>query len=242
MPQLNHFKTQRSTLIKSAFCSALIFALALLGCVNSVNAQGLLISNFIMPDTVYMNSSVPVQFTITNAQDTSILGNLQLFFRNETFNNVEGPLGGFEAVQFFAPMQDRNFATFMPIEPQYFLEGGNTVVIWPSLAGQEIPNDSIRKEVYVYFVNNVAGANSLLSRDYIIPNPVSDKLIIKPKNKAEMPKSIAIYDQSGRLVLEKNLESSGIMDISMVPVGIFMVKLSLSDGKSHVTKMVKIVR
>lgn len=242
MPQLNHFKTQGLTLLKSAFCSAVFCMLALFGNVNSVNAQGLLISNFVMPDTVYMNSSVPVQFSITNAQDTSILGNLQLFFRNETFNNVVGPLGGFEAVQFFAPMQERNFATLMPIEPQYFLEGGNTVVIWPSMAGQEIPNDSIRKEVFVYFVNNVAGTNSLLNRDYIIPNPVSDKLIIKPRNKAEMPNSIAIYDQSGRLILEQKLESSGIMDISMVPAGLFMVKLSLSDGKSHVTRMVKIVR
>lgn len=242
MPQINHFKTQVLTLIKGAFCSAVVCMLALFANLSSANAQGLLISNFVMPDTVYMNSSVPVQFSITNAQDTSILGNLQLFFRNETFNNVEGPLGGFEAVQFFAPMQERNFATFMPIEPQYFIEGGNTVVIWPSLAGQDIPNDSIRKEVFVYFVNSVPDANSALNRDYIIPNPVSDKLIIKPRNKAEMPKTITIYDQSGRLVLEKNLESSGIMDISMVPVGLFMVKLSFSDGKSQVTRMVKIVR
>jgi hypothetical protein len=242
MSQLNRIKAQISTLMKGAFCSAIIWAIALFGWVSSVNGQGLLISNFVMPDTVYMNSSVPVQFSITNAQDTSILGNLQLFFRNETFNNVEGTLGGFEAVQFFAPMQERNFATFMPIEPQYFLEGGNTVVIWPSMAGQEIPNDSLRKEVFVYFASSVEGENALLSRDYIIPNPVSDKLIIKPRNKAEMPKSIAIYDQSGRLILENHLESSGIMDISMVPAGIIMVKLGLSDGKSHITKMVKIVR
>jgi hypothetical protein len=212
------------------------------GFAGTAHAQGLQISNFVMPDTLYLNSSVPVSFSITNTLDSSILGNLQLNFRNETFNNVEAPLGGFEAVQFFAAFQERNFSTLIPVGPQYFLEGGNTVVIWPSMAGQEITSDSVRRDVYVYFVNNVTSAQSLLNRNYIIPNPIANKLVVTPRNNASMPQSVELFDLSGRSVLNATFDANGAVDVSILPDGSYNAIIRLSDGKSHVNRMIKLVR
>jgi hypothetical protein len=242
MLQLNHFKTFLTAQIKSKFCSAFACLIVLGGFAGTAHAQGLHISNFVMPDTLYLNSSVPVQFSITNTLDSSILGNLQLNFRNETFNNVEAPLGGFEAVQFFAAFQERNFSTLIPVEPQYFLEGGNTVVIWPSMAGQEITSDSIRRDVYVYYVNNVASANSVLSRNYIIPNPVTNKLVVTPRNNASKPESVEILDISGKSVLQARFDANGAVNVSELPNGLYNAIIRLSDGNSHVNRMVKIIR
>ncbi|MEX1188939.1 MAG: T9SS type A sorting domain-containing protein [Bacteroidia bacterium] len=211
-------------------------------CSGSIRAQvqGLQLNYFNLPDTVYMQSLVPVDFSITNTADTNLLGNLKINFLNETLNNVEVPLGGFEAVQFFAPQQERTFTTFVPVEPQYFIEGGNTVVIWPSFIGQPIPAvDSIRINVFVGDINGIAGNPPSLINDYYIQNPVSDLLLIKSRNQSSLPELISIYDASGKLLTQGKLSADGTMDISNLPNGLLIIRAVMNDNSSGYFKIIK---
>jgi hypothetical protein len=203
------------------------------------NGQSISISNFNMPDTVYQNTVTDAQFTIQNTSDSlNILGNLKLNFRNETLNNQTEPLGGFDALQFIAPFQTRAFNTIIPITPQYFLEGGNTVVIWPSFVGQPVAaEDSIRFNI---FVENSIGFNSVQGiSSYIIQNPVGNKLQIHATGKARLPKQICIRDIQGKSLL--NIEQSISVDIDMsgIAPGIYFLEMLLEDGRSITQRIIR---
>ncbi len=236
------FKTRQVSCSQAFRLFALTALLILAGSSRVLLAQGGLVLNYFnIPDTLYLNTSVPVNFSITNNTDTNLLGNLQINFRNETFNNVEAPLGGFEAVQFFAPYQEREFNTLIPVEPQYFIEGGNTVVIWPSFVGQPLQaEDSIRVTVYVTQSNGVTSNPPALSEYYFIQNPVSDFLNIVPKSGLALPTQIAFYDLGGKLIAEKLLHNSGFVDIGDLPSGVLFVKAQLPDGRIGMLKLIKI--
>lgn len=208
-----------------------LFLLVILMYAQVGNGQSISISNFNMPDTVFQNSVADVQFTIQNTNDTlNILGNLKLNFRNETLNNQTEPLGGFNAIQFIAPLQTRTFNTIVPITPQYFLEGGNTVVIWPSFVGQPVAaDDSVRFNI---FVENLIGFNSVQgTSSYIIQNPVGGKLQILALGKAKLPKQICIRDLQGKSLLNIKHFISEDIDMSEIAPGIYFLEMLLEDGR-----------
>ena len=216
-----------------------VFLLVILMYAQTGKGQSISISNFNMPDTVYQNSAADVQFTIQNTSDSlNILGNLKLNFRNETLNNQTEPLGGFDALQFIAPFQTRAFNTIIPITPQYFLEGGNTVVIWPSFVGQPVAaEDSIRFNI---FVENLIGFNSVQgSSSFIIQNPVGNKLQIHSICKTKLPKQICIRDIQGKSLLNIERYNSEEIDMSGIAPGIYFLEMLLEDGRSITQRIIR---
>jgi hypothetical protein len=216
-----------------------LFLLVILMYAQIGNGQSISISNFNMPDTVYQNTVADAQFTIQNTSDSlNILGNLKLNFRNETLNNQTEALGGFNAMQFIAPLQTRAFTTIIPITPQYFLEGGNTVVIWPSFVGQPVAaEDSIRFNI---FVENLIGFNSVQgSSTYIIQNPVGNKLQIQTMGKAKLPKQICIRDLQGKSLLNIEYHISEDIDMSGIAPGIYFLEMLLEDGRSITQRIIR---
>ncbi|MCB0820305.1 MAG: hypothetical protein KDC13_06750 [Bacteroidetes bacterium] len=230
-------------LCKISIRAAALVLLVFSGGLSNLKAQGGLVLNYFnIPDTLYFDTSVPVDFSITNNTDSSLLGNLQINFLNETFNNVQAPLGGFEAVQFFAPFQEREFSTLIPVEPQYFLEGGNTVVIWPSFVGQPVQaEDSIRVTVIVTQSNGVTSNPPSLSEHYFIPNPLrNNQLSITPKNGAALPEKLMFYDISGKFLLEKQTSGNSWVEVGELPDGVLFIRALLPDGRTGMLKLVKI--
>ena len=216
-----------------------VFLLVILMYAQTGKGQSISISNFNMPDTVYQNSAADVQFTIQNTSDSlNILGNLKLNFRNETLNNQSEALGGFNAIQFIAPLQTRTFNTIVPITPQYFLEGGNTVVIWPSFVGQPVAaEDSIRFNI---FVENLIGFNSVQgSSSFIIQNPVGNKLQIHSIGKTKLPKQICIRDLQGKSILNIEHYSSEDIDMYGIAPGIYFLEMLLEDGRSITQRIIR---
>ena len=216
-----------------------VFLLLILMYAQVGNGQSISISNFNMPDTVYQNSVADVQFTIQNTSDSlNILGNLKLNFRNETLNNQTEPLGGFNAIQFIAPLQTRTFNTIVPITPQYFLEGGNTVVIWPSFVGQPVAAyDSIRFNIYI---ENLIGFNSVQGNSsFLIQNPVGNKLHIQVMGKAKLPKQICIRDLQGKSLLNIEHYNSEDIDMSGIAPGIYFLEMLLEDGRSITQRIIR---
>ena len=216
-----------------------VFLLLILMYAQDGNGQSISIANFNMPDTVYQNSVADVQFTIQNTSDSlNILGNLKLNFRNETLNNQTEPLGSFDALQFIAPFQTRAFITIIPITPQYFLEGGNTVVIWPSFVGQPVAaEDSIRFNI---FVEHSIGFNSVQANaEYIIQNPVGNKLQIHATGTARLPKQIYIRDIQGKSILNIEQSISEDIDMSGIAPGIYFLELHLEDGRRITQRIIR---
>lgn len=216
-----------------------VFLLVILMYAQTGKGQTISISNFNMPDTVYQNSAADVQFTIQNTSDSlNILGNLKLNFRNETLNYQSEALGGFNAIQFIAPLQTRTFNTIVPITPQYFLEGGNTVVIWPSFVGQPVAaEDSIRFNI---FVENLIGFNSVQgSSSFIIQNPVGNKLQIHSIGKTKLPKQICIRDLQGKSLLNIERYNSEEIDMSGIAPGIYFLEMLLEDGRSVTQRIIR---
>lgn len=231
-------RASKITWLKGLMCSFIVCIFSITNL--NAQAQGLLLNYFEIPDTIYFESLVPVDFSITNTTNSNILGNLKINFRNETLNHVEAPLGGFEAVQFFAPEQEREFTTFIPVEPQYFIEGGNTVVIWPSFVGQPIPAiDSIRVVVFVRAINGTTSNPPSLSEEFIIPNPASKYLEFIPKNGAQLPKEISIFSATGKLMLSVKADNQSLFNISQLPAGIYFIRARMSNEKIGYFKFLK---
>jgi len=69
------------------------------------------------------------------------------------------------------------------------------------------------------------------------PNPVKDQLTLRFDDGAK-PESVELYDLAGRLVGTKpnGLES---IDISAMPTGVYMLRVTMKDGTSYHEKIVK---
>lgn len=70
----------------------------------------------------------------------------------------------------------------------------------------------------------------------VYPNPSADKVLLDGVNISKI-KSIEILDQNGRNVLKKDAPSSNKIDVSMLPVGLYFVKILLADGRVEIKKI-----
>lgn len=219
-----------------------VFLLLILMYAQIGKGQSISISNFNMTDTVYQNSVTNVQFTIQNTSDSiNILGNLKLNFKNETLFNQTEPLGGFDALQFIAPFQTRTFNTSIPITPQFFLEGGNTVVIWPSFVGQPVAaEDSVRFNVFVFNSNGFNSINENQTSAYSIQNPTGNTLYIRALGNSTLPKQICLRNLQGISLLIAELHDNEQIDLSNIAPGIYILDLLLDDGRCFSQRIVRI--
>ena len=76
--------------------------------------------------------------------------------------------------------------------------------------------------------------NEMLS---VYPNPVKDQLSLSFTNDIE-PESVELYDLAGRLVSTKHNSMESI-DMSTMPAGVFMLRVTMKDGTSHHEKILK---
>ena len=220
-------------------CMVVVFIIETIGITTKLSAQTLGIEINSLPDTVLINSNFEANFTIHNQSVDAQLGNLQIWFLNQTNDSIAAPLGGFNVNQFFAAEQPRDFNIIIPVNYNFFRQGGNTVVIWPSFVGQPVIGDSITKEIYVLDPNNIKKPieNGQL---YFFPNPAGAGLSIKASPKAAIPEEIIIRDLSGRILLQCNYnENEGSMNIGNLAAGIYLLELRLPDGKNFVQRIVK---
>jgi len=232
-----HFRTIQQSLSASfkigVFCLLLIF-----GIPQKYKSQSLGIEINSIPDTVLLNSYFEASFTIHNLSPDAQLGNLQIWFLNESNDSISAPLGGFNVNQFFAAEQPRTFNITIPVTPVFFRQGGNTVVIWPSFVGQPILGDSTLKEIYVVDPNSIKKPTQ--GQLYLFPNPAGTFLSVKASSNASIPEKIIIRDLSGRILLQCDyVENQGSMNIENLAAGIYLLELKLPDGKNFVQRIVK---
>lgn len=80
--------------------------------------------------------------------------------------------------------------------------------------------------------------NTLAAKPFeLYPNPVKDQLSLHFYD-GNGPKSVELYDLSGRLINTRynNLES---IDMSAMPAGVYMLRVTMKDGTSYHEKIIK---
>jgi hypothetical protein len=194
-----------------------------------LRAQSLQLVDMAMPDTFYMGEQYEVLFSIHNDADTNVLGNLQLWFENYSNDSIATPLGGFNnTLQYFAPGQIRQFLIPIEVTPDFFIEGGNTVVIWPSMVGDPRPEDL--EEIIIYVVDPNGTTNlpqTKAAKPYLV-NPATEQLQIV----VQQPKLIWVdlIDFSGRSVLSGLFDAQGSLSLAKVPPGLYVAFLRDPSG------------
>jgi hypothetical protein len=212
--------------------------LLIIGNSSKLGAQTLGIDINSLPDTVILNSYFEADLTVHNLSTDAQLGNLQIWFLNSSNNSIAAPLGGFNANQYFAAEQPRNFNITVPVTEDFFRLGGNTVVIWPSFVGQPILGDSTLKEIYVLDPNSIQKPSQ--NQLYLFPNPAGSVLSVKATTNATIPEMIIIRDLSGRILLRTAYnENDGSLNIDKLAAGIYILELQLPEGKSFVQRIIK---
>lgn len=115
------------------------------------------------------------------------------------------------------------------INPAKFVDGNNTVVIWPASPSTST-TDSIFRNIYVLNFQKIDELT--INQINIYPNPVSDYLIIRSDSEVE---NVRILDLSGReLWATKNTQ----LDLSDYANGTYIVEIKTKEGKFQRKKII----
>lgn len=200
------------------------------------NAQ-LAIENYNLPDTLTLFSQVSVQFSVKNVGNSSRVGNLQLMFLNASNDSITLPLGSFNnTLQFFAPQQTRGFEVPIDVTPDFFIDGGNTVVIWPSMAANPDEINSIIVDT-VYILGSNTSSSSIPQFDelQLIENPVTKQLLFNMMPPAGS--EITIFDSSGRM-LQQGILNQSFFTLNSTQMGLY---LAVIRNKGQVVRQLRFI-
>lgn len=201
-----------------------------------LNAQTLSLKQVELPDSGIFTFRVPAKFTIQNTSEVNQIGNLKLWFLNPGKDSVMMPLGGFDALQLFAPGQQREIEVEIELSPGLFIEGGNTVVIWPSFIGKpEISSDSVSVNIFVTSAANSPTVNEF-DEILLIQNPVEEVLNIQITGKHPHFVEFSLLDLSGRVVAESAVPE---IPVSTLMNGIYILQMRTDSGKIASRRIIK---
>jgi len=80
--------------------------------------------------------------------------------------------------------------------------------------------------------------NEIASQGFVIsPNPTKDKFVIKPSSQTLEIENVKVINLTGN---EQQIDRNGnLINISDLPDGLYFVKLTFSNGKTAVEKIIK---
>lgn len=78
-------------------------------------------------------------------------------------------------------------------------------------------------------------SNESLQKVWLTPNPATSIVTI---NTLEDYHSLSVYDQSGKMVIHRNIDDLKSLDVSELQAGLYLVRLD-GIGRSNVTKLIK---
>lgn len=109
------------------------------------------------------------------------------------------------------------------VDPLKFLDGGNTVVIWPAAPGI-LTTDTIIRDVYVLNFESV-DENDLIQM-HLYPNPATDFIYIQSTEKVE---KVRIYDLQGKQIFSY---SGSWVPVSELEIGYYVVEAETALNKT----------
>jgi uncharacterized repeat protein (TIGR01451 family) len=216
--------------MRNIFLSALFYLLGL-----GANAQASFgFANTATPglaDTVLMGSTVTYGVSVENTGNQPFSGNFMVYVA--VLDSGSLLLNLIDSVSIQTPSLlagDTSGVTISnDISPAKFMDGNNTVVIWPASPGY-LTTDSIFRDIYVITFQETDELT--INQLNIYPNPVSDYLMIQSKLEVE---KVRILDLNGKEIFQSHATTFSINEIT---AGVYILEIITSEGKSLQKKLV----
>lgn len=177
-----------------------------------------------LSDTVLMGSTITYGVTVQNTGNQPFAGNYTVYIAVEdtsTFflvliDSVNIQTAGLQ------PSDSSGVTITHDISPAKFMDGNNTVVIWPASPGFATTDSIIRDVIVITFQEVDELAVDQLN---IYPNPVSSDLFIQSELRFER---VRILDLHGRTLLTT---PNAYLSLGSFENGIYIVEVETTDGK-----------
>jgi hypothetical protein len=182
-------------------------------------------------------SNITLTCFIKNTGTVSYAGPISIYKRIDTVG-ATGIVTFYDSLQVnnFMPNDSVAFTIHDSITPPFYKQdgNGNTIVVWPYVAGGQTTDSLFAGPVYV---TGTAGIKEL-EEGYlsVFPNPASHTLMIKPKP-GVLYETISIYDVQAKKVAE--IKFSEEIDISHLAAGTYWINVSTRNGQRFKAKFAK---
>ncbi|MEO0312190.1 MAG: hypothetical protein RIQ89_1847 [Bacteroidota bacterium] len=221
---------------------ALVF---LIGCLTTFTKQNLKgqtgsISVISMAgvDTVLADSIIPINIIIQNSDPSfAYTGSITVLAGNSnTGQFLIDTLYSDTTLQYIQPnLGNSNIGTNHTFRTTTYANGDNIVVVWPILNPTlNFTTDTTTFNMHIVYPNTVAELEKHGIKIY--PNPLRDKLTIKPKPDITI-NQVRIFDAAGRQMIES--QNSFDLDVSTLPKGTYLLFISTKNGKNYSSIVVK---
>lgn len=187
-----------------------------------------------LSDTVVVNTSVSYIIDVVNTGGQDLFGSFQIFigvFDSLSNFNLVDSLNHQPFLQPFAIADTIQVLITHQIDQSKFVEGNNTVVIWP-MPPSGITTDSTFANIFVIYFNDVAEQE--ISALSVYPNPVQDRLNLVANESIEQ---VRIFDLNGRLI--STLEYPRTIQMHEFTPGIYLFEIKSASGKIKRIKIIK---
>jgi hypothetical protein len=177
-----------------------------------------------LADTVLMNSTVTYGVSVQNTGNQPFSGSFAVIVG--VYDSVFMFIDIVDSIIIQTPSLlagDTSGVTITHgISPSKFVDGNNTVVIWPIATGYST-TDSIFRDIYVITFQDTDELS--INQLNIYPNPVSDYLYIRSEMEVE---NVRILDLNGKEVFQSTYTTFALPEIIN---GIYILEVKTKTGK-----------
>lgn len=187
-----------------------------------------------LSDTVVANTNVSYIVEVENTGTQDLFGSFYLYVgaMDSLFNfNLVDSFSQQPFIQPFAAGTTIQALLTHEVSSSKFVEGNNTVVIWPSPPGG-ITTDSIFINIYVIYFNDLI--ENEISTVKLYPNPTSDEIQLIAD---ELIEEVRIYNLNG--VLISSISYPKKIQLNEYSSGIYLFEIKSVSGKTKKIKVIK---
>lgn len=190
-----------------------------------------------LSDTVIVNTSVSYIIDVVNTGSQDIFGTIRIYIGalDSLFNyTVVDSVDHQPLIQPFVAGDTAQVLVTHQIDQNKFVEGNNTVVIWPFHPLSSTTDSTFVNVFVIYFNIENDIEEQEISQLAVFPNPVQDQLNLVANEGIEQ---VRIFDLSGRLI--STLDHPRTIQMNEFTPGIYLIEIKSSTGKIKRIKIVK---
>ena len=172
--------------------------------------------------------------------DTKVLDNHDIYFTYMTHASANNSVAFLRTT----PDLDQIWRVTIPEIPQQVFGGTKITVLRDGrivLGTVVYKEDYTKTDLHIYIIHDGYDATpetvAAKAPFKLFPNPVQDILEINCLNNSELEDAM-LYDTQGRLIATYNPDTKRI-DMSAMPAGVYMLRVTMKDGASYHEKIVK---
>jgi len=125
----------------------------------------------------------------------------------------------------------------IPINPTSYRQGLNTVISWPRMISTPFtPYDSLKLQVLVMGFAGIDEKEIVMGQK-LFPNPAKQLLFIQNHDRNFVIEQVRFLNIEGKLLYTESFK--GLLDVSKLPPGFYLVDFVNASGKTNRYKVIK---